>query len=296
MRRFVLRGDLFTVYQITPTYFTIDPDWQAFLRIHGALDEQSRDSAEVIGVRESFLMSACQGILPSSNSSSRPHSGGSGKTPMSDREQLKHIHQRFYSALMLHDLIRERPWPEILQRFKVNRGTLQMLQLTASTFAGMLATFCQRLQWTNLQLLIHQFQERLSFGVCADLIDLCRLPSMRSSHARLLFERGYTTVGALAMASADSVAQILTLSRPYQPPSTNATSNATANATAKKTVMDARSINAMNALDRRLAATLVKEAVCLIKEEREMLAKQIGKIETNETSSDDEEEDSITNE
>jgi hypothetical protein len=244
MRRYVLRGDLYSIYHVTPTYFTIEPDWPVFIRLYCAMDDVTRDTAEVIGIQEGFLAAAAQGYIAKSTQPQR---------------DLAQVHRRFWASLMLQDLINEHPFPTVLNKYRVNRGTLQMLQITAATFAGMVTTFCQRLRWTNLQLLIHQFQDRLSFGVHSELIDLCRLPSMKSSYARLLYDRGgYRTAERLAGVTADTLIGMFRQYRPYY--------NRGA-----ITMLDGRSLAAVEAMEKRLAQALVREAVSLIKQQRELL-------------------------
>ena len=71
------------------------------------------------------------------------------------------VHKRFYIALMLNDLVREVDFQEIMNRYDINRGALQTLQQTSSTFAGMVRIFTEKLGWKNLELLIKHFQDRL---------------------------------------------------------------------------------------------------------------------------------------
>ena len=47
-----------------------------------------------------------------------------------------------------------------------------------------------RLGWSNIELLLGQFQDRLEFGVRRELIDLCRLASVDGARARVLFNGG----------------------------------------------------------------------------------------------------------
>lgn len=46
------------------------------------------------------------------------------------------IHQRFFAALALSDLVNERSLDYVGEKFLLNKGTLQSLQTQASTFAG----------------------------------------------------------------------------------------------------------------------------------------------------------------
>ena len=59
---------------------------------------------------------------------------------------------RFFTSLMLADLVREMTFEQIMTKYNFkNRGLLQTLQSSASTFAGMVTVFCERLGWKNLQ-------------------------------------------------------------------------------------------------------------------------------------------------
>lgn len=122
------------------------------------------------------------------------------------------LHQRFYVALALNELVQEVPLSEVAVKFGLQKGLLQNLQQSAATFAGkftattttivlsgcsnalaetqltepnrvfvvlgMVAIFCKRLGWHNLELLISQFQKRLHFGVQQELCDLLQLVPM----------------------------------------------------------------------------------------------------------------------
>ena len=89
-----------------------------------------RHVADVIGVKESFIVKcATRGV-----------DAAAAKSPNSLA-----THRRFYGALMLHDLINEMPLEQVSAKYAVARGALQSAQTNASTFAGMVHTFCNRL-------------------------------------------------------------------------------------------------------------------------------------------------------
>lgn len=46
------------------------------------------------------------------------------------------MHKRFYTALALQELINEVPLKEVAEKFGCNKGILQTLQQSASTFSG----------------------------------------------------------------------------------------------------------------------------------------------------------------
>ena len=70
----------------------------------------------------------------------------------------------------------------------------------------MVTSFCGRLGWHSLELLLGQFQERLHFGIQRELIDLCRLTSLNGQRARVLFNAGI-----------DSIGKVITLFNIYSP-------------------------------------------------------------------------------
>ncbi|VUZ56522.1 unnamed protein product, partial [Hymenolepis diminuta] len=83
--------------------------------------------------------------------------------------------RRFYLSLALHRLICEEKLAQVAERFAINRGLLQSLMQQASTYAGMVTVFCNRLGWIHMERLLSGFQMRLYFGVSNELLDLIRL-------------------------------------------------------------------------------------------------------------------------
>jgi DNA polymerase theta len=201
MRRYVLSTDLCSIYHVTPIHLNHDPDWAAYYRLFGSLDQISHEVAYVVGVDDQYLSQAAQGYRPQ-------------RTEAQQKRAL--VHRRFHAALMLDDLIHEVPFNTIIQKYQVNRGTLQTLQITAAAYAGMVTIFCEKLKWTNLHLLLSQFQNRLEFGVQSDLIELCRVPDMKAHEARILLDSGIKDIESLACSSADTIARIIRSARPFQ--------------------------------------------------------------------------------
>lgn len=154
-----------------------------------------------MGVRESYLVSATRGKLK--NTSAKQY------------QQLL-IHKRFFIALALQDLVNEIPLGDVCRKFDCNKGLLQSLQLTASTFAGMVTAFSKQLGWSNVELLIGQFQDRLQFGVSRDLLDLMRLPIMNGKTARALYNAGMESLIDLANSDVSIIENILLKLAPFQ--------------------------------------------------------------------------------
>ena len=88
-------------------------------------------------------------------------------------------------------------------------GFLQTLQQSSSTYAAMIHVFCNRLGWSNLEILVEQFQTRLMFGVQKQLLDLIRIQLLNSYRARIFYNAGYTTVASIATCDLKKLERIL---------------------------------------------------------------------------------------
>ncbi|KAJ3614296.1 hypothetical protein NHX12_017870 [Muraenolepis orangiensis] len=195
MKGFVLENDLHTLYLITPVYAewtTID--WYQFYSLWERLPSSMQRVAELVGVQESFLARSVRGKLVA-------------KTDTQRREMA--VHKRFFTTLVLQDLVKEVPLSEVASRYNCNRGQLQSLQQSASTYAGMVTVFCKRLGWTTMELLLSQYQTRLSFGVQRELVDLVRVSLLNATRARALYAQGLCTVAELARATVSDVEKAL---------------------------------------------------------------------------------------
>ncbi|KAK3891651.1 hypothetical protein Pcinc_004462 [Petrolisthes cinctipes] len=201
---FVLENELHILYQVTPTYICsgwAKLDWAGFLESWEMLGEGGRRVGQLVGVDESFIVRAMKGAV---NIKARKQA-----------EQLA-VHQRFYTALALQELVQEVSVGEVAARFGAARGALQALQQAAATFAGMVTVLCSRLGWDNLALLLGQFLPRLHHGARSDLCDLLRLPPpVDASTARHFHSAGLTTVAAVARSGANVVEDVLHAATPF---------------------------------------------------------------------------------
>ena len=191
-------------FQVTPVYVQDQwpgLDWYRYLCIWERLPEDMKQVSDILGVRESFLAQAVQGILPERLESQR---------------QALHLHRRFFMALALHDLVHEVPITHVAGRYGATKGLLQTLQSAAGTFAGMVTVFCNRLGWTNLELLFSQFQSRLTFGVERVLCDLVAVSLLNGFRARVLYNSGYHTLAALAAANPVAIETCLRNAVPFK--------------------------------------------------------------------------------
>ncbi|XP_072765089.1 DNA polymerase theta isoform X1 [Anoplolepis gracilipes] len=198
-RCFVLDTELHVIYLVTPLSAGCQigtVDWMMFHELWNTMSESERRVGKLIGVEERFVMSAIRGVI-------KP-----GKS--------LNIHRRFYSALALHDLVKEVPLHAVCKKYGCCRGVLQTLQQSAATYAGMVTQFCKQLGWDCMELLVSQFQTRLQFGVCRELLDLLRLPMLNGLRARSLYKQGITSVADLAVANELNVERALYKALPFE--------------------------------------------------------------------------------
>ena len=89
------------------------------------------------------------------------------------------------------------------------------MQNSSATFAGMVTVFCKKLGWSCLEVLLEQFQSRLSFGVCRELCNLVRIPLLNRFTARLFYQNGFQTVSSIANATEREITKLLRESTPF---------------------------------------------------------------------------------
>jgi len=156
--------------------------------------------ADLVGVQEVFLIRAINHRIT---------------TRTTAQQAAMSVHLRFLISLALHDLIHEVPLAVVAEKFGTSKGLLQSLQLSAGGFAGMVTTFCQKLGWSNLELLFAQFQSRLVFGVERELCDIIRVSLLSNYQARALYNAGYHTLTTIASANASAIEACLRSATPF---------------------------------------------------------------------------------
>lgn len=101
--------------------------------------------------------------------------------------------------------MKETPVLEVCETFKVARGMVQALQENAGRFASMVSVFCERLGWYDLEGLIAKFQNRVSFGVRAEIVELTTIPYVKVivffQTQLLLLRFGYTCLSVRCLLS-----------------------------------------------------------------------------------------------
>ncbi|XP_030638851.1 DNA polymerase theta [Chanos chanos] len=202
MKGFVLENDFHLLYQVTPVYVDwTNIDWYQFFCLWEQLPSSLKHVAEMVGIQEGFLARSVSGKLIA-------------KTEKQRRQMA--IHKRFFTTLVLLDLVNEKPLDTVAKKYGCSRGQLQSLQQSASTYAGMVTVFCNQLGWYNLEMLLSQFQSRLSFGVQRELCDLVRISLLNAQRARALHGAGFLTVSDLARANVADVEKALRKAIPFK--------------------------------------------------------------------------------
>eukprot|EP00899_Mesostigma_viride_P016271 jgi/Mesvir1/24645/Mv21951-RA.2 len=123
--------------------------------------------------------------------------------------RVEQVYRRLHVALMLSWLVMEKPLASVEQEFGVPRGDLQGLQDTACRFASMVAAFCSRLGWADLEGLISLFANRLQHGARLEHVELARIPFVGAARARQLAAAGFRTIQAVAQARPEDLAEHL---------------------------------------------------------------------------------------
>ncbi|XP_074344440.1 helicase and polymerase-containing protein TEBICHI isoform X2 [Apium graveolens] len=205
---FVLASDLHLVYLVTPINVDVEPDWELYYERFMELSPLDQSVGNRVGVQEPFLMRMAHGApVRTSNRTRDSTKGFQGRSEtrhgvlsygvLSDEQSLR-VCKRFYVALILSRLVQEIPVTEVCGAFKVARGMVQALQENAGRFASMVSVFCERLGWHDLEGLVAKFQNRVCFGVRAEIVELTTIPFVKGSRARALYKAGMRTPQAIA--------------------------------------------------------------------------------------------------
>ncbi|KAL5850413.1 hypothetical protein ACOSQ3_008468 [Xanthoceras sorbifolium] len=206
---FVLASDLHLVYLVTPINVEVEPDWELYYERFLELSVLDQSVGNRVGVAEPYLMRMAHGAPMRATHRSRDSTKGITNNSILSDEQTLRVCKRFYVALILSRLVQEVPVLEVCEAFKVARGMVQALQENAGRFASMVSVFCERLGWHDLEGLVAKFQNRVSFGVRAEIVELTTIPYVKGSRARALYKAGLRTPLAIAEASVPEIVKAL---------------------------------------------------------------------------------------
>lgn len=152
--------------------------------------------------------------LPPPQTNTPRAQGGTLKEDTPANISKARTYRRFYVALMLRELINERPVHVVAANYDIARGFIQQLAGTCRGFAVTSATFCKVMGWTGLAVLLEHYSWRLDMGVRDELMELARIPFVKSATARVFWECGLRTVEAVAGAEVGVVVEVLEKAQP----------------------------------------------------------------------------------
>ncbi|KAJ2938813.1 hypothetical protein O0L34_g18436 [Tuta absoluta] len=192
----VLMGSLHLLYLVTPHAAAgIRPDYRHYYSLYCNLDEEGIQTAKILGITE---MNAIRMMT--------------GK-PITNVPEI--VLCRFYLALMLHDLWKQVPFPDVSYKYCLPRGTVQSVMTSSAAFASSAVRLCEQLSplWA-FRALLAELAPRLQHCAAPELHQLMELPAVKKARAVQLMRAGYKRIEDLAKASVDDlVSNVTHLSR-----------------------------------------------------------------------------------
>ncbi|OTA03265.1 DEAD/DEAH box helicase [Trichoderma parareesei] len=201
LKAFVMDGEMHILYVFTPVQdFGIVVNWQVFRNEMDALDESGLRVLRFLGIKPTDVLKFARGV-PLKES-----------TP--EEKELARVYRRFYLALQLRDLCNEMPIHMVARKYDSPRGSVQTLAQTCQGFAAGMIKFCEQMGWGVMAAALEHFSDRLMAGARTDLLALAKIPFIKSRTARVFWENGYRTVGAIANADPKELVLVLMQAQP----------------------------------------------------------------------------------
>ncbi|KAL9030231.1 MAG: hypothetical protein Q9196_001625 [Gyalolechia fulgens] len=226
LRAFVMDGEMHVFYMFTPVNLSGfgDINWRIFRDEIERLDESGLRVLEFVGINPAFVNRMLV-AFPKVERFGRLIAcrANSGKQlPEQDAEQIRtaRTYRRFYAAFQLRDLCNEIPIHTVARKFEIARGVVQTLAQTCEGFAAGMVQFCATLSWGMLKSVLEHMSDRLKAGARADLLELARIPFVKSRTARVFWENGMQSLRAVAEAEAKELVPLLLLVYSQLPMST----------------------------------------------------------------------------
>ena len=97
----------------------------------------------------------------------------------------------------------------VARKFDVPRGFVQTLAQTCEGFAAGMIQFCDKMGWGMLKAVLEHMSDRLKAGARADLLELARIPFVKSRTARVFWENGFKGLRTVAEADAKELLPVL---------------------------------------------------------------------------------------
>lgn len=220
MQAFVMDGEMHIFYLFTPIQFygIIDINWQIFRREMENLDDSGMRVLKYVGVNPGLvnkMYSARSNVLTLPILTDGRANSGKSLPENTDQEvRSASIYRRCYVAFQLRDLCNEMPIHTVAQRYKVSTGSVQSLSQVCEGFGAGVIQFCDRMGWGMLKSVLDHMSDRLKAGARADLLELARIPFVKSRTARVLWDSGFRNMMAVAEAEPKDLLPILLLAQP----------------------------------------------------------------------------------
>ncbi|KAI9758659.1 MAG: hypothetical protein M4579_002907 [Chaenotheca gracillima] len=203
LQAFVMDGDMHIFYMFTPPRGVDgrdDINWRIFRDQMDNLDDSGMRVLGYVGINPAMVNRLAQGA---SLKESTPAEISTART-----------YRRFYAAFQLRDLCNEMPVHAVAKKYDVPRGFVQSLAQSSHGFAAGMIKFCERMQWGMLAAVLEHMRDRLEAGARADLLDLAKIPFIKSRTARVFWENGMKSVRAVAAAEPKDIVPLLLMSSP----------------------------------------------------------------------------------
>ncbi|TGO51404.1 hypothetical protein BCON_0162g00270 [Botryotinia convoluta] len=201
LEAFVLDGEMHVLYTFTPVQTTQgNINWQIFRKEVDMLDESNLRVLGFVGLKPSLINKMAQGR------SMRESTPG--------EIEIARVYKRFYTALQLRDLCNEMPVHAVARKYDLPRGIIQNLAQTCHGFAAGMIKFCEKMDWGALAAVLDHFSDRLKAGAKSDLLALAEITFIKSRTARIFWDNGYKTVGAVAGADSRELIPVLLMAQP----------------------------------------------------------------------------------
>ncbi|KAB8299282.1 hypothetical protein EYC80_001362 [Monilinia laxa] len=201
LEAFVLDGEMHVLYTFTPVQATQgNINWQVFRKEVDMLDESNLRVLGFVGLKPLLINKMAQ--------------GGSMKESTPEEIEITRVYKRFYTALQLRDLCNEMPVHAVARKYDLPRGTIQNLAQTCHGFAAGMIKFCEKMDWGALAAVLDHFSDRLKAGAKSDLLALAEITFIKSRTARIFWDNGYKTVGAIAGADSKELIPVLLMAQP----------------------------------------------------------------------------------
>ncbi|TGO27917.1 hypothetical protein BPAE_0035g00610 [Botrytis paeoniae] len=201
LEAFVLDGEMHVLYTFTPVQtMQGNINWQIFRKEVDMLDESNLRVLGFVGLKPSLINKMAQ--------------GGSMRESTPEEIEIAKVYKRFYTALQLRDLCNEMPVYAVARKYDLPRGIIQNLAQTCHGFAAGMINFSKKMDWGALAAVLDHFSDRLKAGAKSDLLALAEITFIKSRTARIFWDNGYKTVGAVAGADSKELIPVLLMAQP----------------------------------------------------------------------------------